>query len=166
MRSLRYAALVLASAVAWTVVPGPLLAQSTGPSLPDRAYFPSSGSPNPLVAEGDRFYGRRQEGRIGLKASVAPINQSISFYDRASEAPDLLDARWKLVRALYFKGLYTGLDPDQRKAVFVKARRVSEDAIGILNRSLEQKGIKGLIDLTPELLAGSLSDRTDAAPIE
>jgi len=164
MRSLRYAALVLASAVAWSVVPGPLLAQSTGPSLPDRAYFPSSGSPNPLVAEGDRFYGRRQEGRVGLKASVAPINQSISFYDRASEAPDLLDARWKLVRALYFKGLYTGLDPDQRKAVFVKARRVSEDAIGILNRSLEQKGIKGLIDLTPELLAGSLSDRTDAAP--
>jgi len=164
MRPLRLAAVVLALAAVWTVFPGPLRAQTTGPALPDRAYFPSGGSPNPLVTEGDRLYMRRQDGRIGLKASVGPINQAISFNDRAAEAPDQVEARWKLARALYFKGVYTGLDPDQRKAVFVKARRVSEDAIGILNRSLEQKGIKGLIDLTPELLAGTLSDRTDAAP--
>ena len=57
----------LSSAVVSTFFPGHLLAQSTGPSLPDRAYFPSSGSSNPLVKEGDRFYGRRQEGRNGLR---------------------------------------------------------------------------------------------------
>ena len=92
MSSLRLAAVVLALAVVWTVFPGPLRAQTTGPALPDRAYFPSSGSSNPLVTEGDRFYGRRQEGRIGMKASVTPINQAISSYDRAAEAPDLVDA--------------------------------------------------------------------------
>ena len=137
---------------------------STGPAIPDRSYFPSSGSPNPLVTEGDRWYLRRQEGRLGPKASVGPINQAISAYERAVEAPDLVDGRWRLARALYFKGVFCGLDPDQRKAVFVKARRVSEDAIGILNRSLEDKGVKGLLDLTPDLLAGKLKDRTDAAP--
>lgn len=154
-------ALVLAAGVA--AAPS-ATAQSTGPSLPDRAYFPSTGSPNPLVTEGDKLYLRREQGRLGSRASVGPINQAISFYDRAAEAPDQIEARWKLARALYFKGVFCGLEPDQRKAVFVKARRVSEEAIGILNRSLEQKGIKGLLDLTPELLAGSLSDRSDAAP--
>ena len=161
--SLRPAALVL-SALSGLFGAELLEAQSTGPALPDRAYFPSTGSPNPLVAEGDRLYLRRSEGRIGLKAAVGPINQAIAAYDRAIEAPDLVEGRWKLARALYFKGVYCGLDPDQRKAVFVKARRVSEDAIGILNRSLEQKGVKGLLDLTPDLLAGKLADRTDAAP--
>jgi tetratricopeptide (TPR) repeat protein len=163
MRRLRPAAVVF-SALGGLIGPAVLEAQTTGPSLPDRAYFPSTGSPNPLVTEGDKLYLKRQDGRLGIKASVGPINRAISYYDRAAEAPDLVEARWKLVRALYFKGVYTDLDPEARKAVFIKARRVSEDAIGILNRSLEQKGIKGLLDLTPELLAGKLADRSDAAP--
>ncbi len=139
-------------------------AQTTGPSLPDRTLIPGSQSSNPLVTEGDRMYLRRQEGRVGAVASAGPINQSIALYDKATSAPDLVDARWKLARALYFKGAYTGLDADSRKAVFQKARRVSEEAIGILNRSLEQKGIKGILDLGPEALAGKLQDRSDSAP--
>ncbi len=137
---------------------------STGTSLPDRTLIPGAQSSNPLVSEGDRMYLRRQEGRVGLVASAGPINQAIALYDKATQAPDLVDARWKLARALYFKGVYTGLDADSRKAVFQKARRVSEDAIGILGRSLEQKGIKGILDLAPEALAGKLSDRSDSAP--
>jgi hypothetical protein len=150
-------AVTLGAEIAW--------AQSTGPALRDQTYFPSTGSPNPLVTQGDRFYLRREQGRVGAKASVGPINQAIASYDRAAEAPDQVEARWKLVRALYFKGVFCGLDAEQRKAVFVKARRVAEDAIGILNRTLDQKGIKGILDLAPELLAGKLSDRSDAAPI-
>jgi tetratricopeptide (TPR) repeat protein len=138
---------------------------STGPVRSDRTLFPNSGLQNPLVTEGDRMYTRRQEGRLGSKASAGPINQAIASYDRAAEARDQVEARWKLVRALYFKGLYTGLDPESRKAVFVKARRVSEDAIGILNKSLEDKGITGILELPPNLLAGKLEDRTDAAPV-
>jgi hypothetical protein len=166
MSSLRFAAcLGAALAVGALSGNGTAAAQpSTGTSLPDRTLFPNSSLPNPLVSEGDRMYMRRQDGRIGIKASVGPISQAIASYDKASQAPDLVEARWKLVRALYFKGVYTEQEPEQRKAIFVKARRASEDAIGILNRSLEQKGVKGLLDLTPELLAGKLSDRTDAAP--
>lgn len=154
------AILVLISGAAAAVLAQP----STGPSLPDRTLVPGSMSSNPLVTEADRMYLRRQEGRIGDLASAGPINQAIALYDKAAQAPDLVDARWKLARALYFKGAYTGLDADSRKAVFQKARRISEDAIGILGRSLEQKGIKGFLDLGPEALAGKLQDRSDAAP--
>ncbi len=160
MRSLRLAA---APALVLLFESGPAAAQ-TGPVRSDRTLFPNNPLANPLVADGDRLYMRRQDGRLGVKASVGPINEAISSYDRASEARDLVEARWKLARALYFKGVYCGLDPNPRKAVFVKARRVSEDAIGILNRSLEEKGIKGILDLTPDLLAGKLQDRSDAAP--
>jgi tetratricopeptide (TPR) repeat protein len=142
-----------------------LFAQATtGTSLPDRTLVPGQLATNPLVVQADRLYLRRQDGRVGARASAGPINQAIALYEKATQAPDFVEARWKLVRALYFKGAYTGLDADSRKAVFVKARRVAEDAIGILNRSLEQKGIKGLIDLGPEALAGKLKDRSDAAP--
>ena len=121
---------------------------------------------NPLVAEGDRWYGRRQEGRSGDQAGALPINRAIAAYDEATRDPDFVEARWKLVRALYFKGAYTGLDADSRKAVFAKARRVAEEAIGILDKTLEQKGFKGLLDAVPEALASAgLKDRTDAAPV-
>ncbi len=156
MRAAAVLALATCSAAAF--------AQTTGPSLPDRTLIPGSQSSNPLVTDGDRMYLRRQEGRVGLVASAGPINQAIALYDKATQARDLVDARWKLARALYFKGAYTGLDADSRKAVFQKARRVSEDGIGILSRSLEAKGIKGILDMGPEALAGKLADRTDSAP--
>jgi hypothetical protein len=132
--------------------------------MTSRSRVVASSSTNPLVAEGDQAYSRRQEGRTGLRASPGPIRQAIVAYERASEDPDFVEARWKLARALYFQGRYTGLDDDARRAVFVKARRVSEDAIHILGRSLEQRGIKGFFELGPEALAGNLKDRTDAAP--
>ena len=117
---------------------------------------------NPLVAEGDKWYLRRQEGRVGAKANPAAINQAISLYDKATADPHFVEARWKLMRALYFKGAYTGLDDDSRKAVFDKARRVGDDALAILRASLEEKGIKGFIEAGPEALATAFRDHTDA----
>ncbi|MEP6995038.1 MAG: hypothetical protein ABI968_10995 [Acidobacteriota bacterium] len=138
-------------------------AQQNVPSLPDSTQG-SAFAQNPLVVEADRSYSRRQEGRNGSRASNGPIAQAIAGYDEAAQAPDQVEARWKLVRALYFKGVYTGMDPDGRKAVFEKARRVSEEAVGILDKSLEQRGIQNILTLGPELLAGKLRDRSDAAP--
>lgn len=136
--------------------------QTSGPSsVTDR---PQQFAQNPLVAEADRMYLRRQEGRVGAKASAGPINQAIAGYDKATADPHYVEARWKLMRALYFKGCYTGLDDDSKKAVFEKARRVGEEAIAILGASLEEKGIRGLIEFAPEALAGALKDRSDAAP--
>jgi hypothetical protein len=136
--------------------------QQAGPSsVTDR---PQQFSQNPLVAEADRMYLRRQEGRVGPKASAGPINQAIAGYDKATADPNFVEARWKLMRALYFKGCYTGLDDDSKKAVFEKAKRVGDEAIAILGKSLEEKGIRGYIEFGPDALAGNLKDRSDAAP--
>jgi hypothetical protein len=136
-------------------------AQQNPPPFTDQPQF---GATNPLVAEGDRWYLRRQEGRVGLKASPGPINQAIAAYDKATADPHFVEARWKLIRALYFKGVYTGLDADSRKAVFEKARRVADDAVAILDSSIEDRGIKGIVESGPEFLAGNLKKRSDSAP--
>ncbi|HWZ84792.1 MAG TPA: hypothetical protein VN032_01240 [Thermoanaerobaculia bacterium] len=142
--------------------PAALAQQASGPSsVTDR---PQQFAQNPLVAEADALYLRRQEGRVGAKASPGMINQAIALYDKATADPHYVEARWKLMRALYFKGCYTGLDDDSKKAVFEKAKRVGDDAVAILDSSLEEKGIKGFIEFGPEALAGNLKDRSDAAP--
>ncbi|HEY1250519.1 MAG TPA: hypothetical protein VGH97_04970 [Thermoanaerobaculia bacterium] len=140
------------------------LGQGTGMSGdPNRTF---GGPRNPLVVDADRWYGRRQEGRAGSRASVGPINQAIANYDEAARAPDQVEARWKLARALYFKGVYTGLDEDSRRAVFDKAKRVSEEAIAILNKGLTGKveDVQDAVRFGPEFLSGKLKDRSDAAP--
>jgi hypothetical protein len=121
---------------------------------------------NPLVVEGDRMYSRRQEGRNGSRASTGPIAAAIASYDEAARAPDQLEARWKLARALYFKGAYTGMDLDSRRAVFEKARRVSDEAIALLNKGLSGSvdDVQDVLKLGPEFLSGKLKDRSDAAP--
>lgn len=152
-------AVLLASFAAAQQPPVP---QPPGPA--DRPAFAKSQGQNPLVTEADQLYARRQDGRVGSRASTSPISQAIALYERASEDPDFVEPRWKLTRALYFKGVYTGQDEDSRKAIFEKARRVSEGAIHILGTALEKRGLKGWVEAGPQALAGNLKDRSDAAP--
>ena len=121
-----------------------------------------SSSQNPYVVAGDRAYSRRQDGRVGAVASPRLIAEAIAAYQTAQEAPDNLEARWKLLRALYFKGVYTGLDEESRRAVFSKARIVSDDAIGILARRAGQPRAE-FDGLGPTAKAEALRGQRDAA---
>lgn len=96
--------------------------------------LPKPSGTNPLIAEGDAHYGRRQDGRTGILAGGREIALAIAAYDSAAQAPDNAEARWKLARALCFKGSYTGLDEDAQKAIFDKARLAGDDAIQIVER--------------------------------
>ena len=99
---------------------------------PPEAVRPSGS--NPLIAEADLRYARRQEGRAGAVASGREIALAIAGYDTAAQAPDNAEARWKLARALYFKGAYTGLDVAGQTAVYDKARRAGDEAVRIVER--------------------------------
>jgi len=123
-----------------------------------------SSSRNPYVVKGDQAYSRRQEGRIGAVADGRPIAEAIAAYQTAAEAADNLEARWKLLRAFYFKGVYTGLDPDSRLAVFVRARHVSEDLLAILARKAGRHDWPDLGSLPPASRAELLGRSPDAAP--
>jgi tetratricopeptide (TPR) repeat protein len=89
---------------------------------------------NPLITEGDAHYSRREDGRMGALAGGREISLAIAGYDSAAQAPDNAEARWKLARALCFKGSYTGLDEEGQRAVFDKARAAGEQAIQIVER--------------------------------
>jgi hypothetical protein len=119
---------------------------------------------NPILAAADAHYARRQELRVGAQASLRPISEAISGYEAAAEDSQNAEARWKLARALYFKGKYTGLDPEARKAVFDKARRTAEEAIEILVRRARAKGTEDLRQLRPAEAAEAVRADPDSAP--
>lgn len=121
-------------------------------------------SQNPLITEADAHYSRRQDGRVGAVANPREIAQAVAGYDRAAEAPDNAEARWKLARALYFQAAYTGQDGDAQRAIYEKARRVGEEAIRILERRARGKGVISFEGRSPAEVAAALVSDRDAAP--
>ena len=121
-------------------------------------------SQNPLITEGDVHYARRQDGRVGAQANPREIALAVSSYDRAAQAPDSAEARWKLARALYFQGAYTGQDADGQAAIYEKARLAGDEAIHILERRAKNRQAPAFEGRAPsDIAAAVLSDR-DASP--
>jgi hypothetical protein len=85
-----------------------------------------------LLADADAHYRRRASGRTGARAASLEVSEAVALYERAGVDSDSASARWKLARALYFLGSYTGLDEGGRRAVFERARQAGEEAIGII----------------------------------
>jgi tetratricopeptide (TPR) repeat protein len=117
-----------------------------------------------LIAEADAHYRRRDALRQGMRADPREVGEAISLYEEASRDPEEAEARWKLSRALYFRGRYTGLDRQARKAVFEKSRRISEEAIGILASRARARGVPDLRGLSPSALADAVRRDPDASP--
>lgn len=117
-----------------------------------------------LMARGDAAYLRRSEGHSGAVARAEPIAESISAYDEMlALSPDDLEARWKLLRSLYFQGEHVLQDDDERLALYERAREIAD--VG-----REQLAIAaGLGDkpdsMNAEKLAAALTGDTDAARI-
>ena len=120
--------------------------------------------PNPLIADADAHYMGRQEGRVGSRASNREISKAIAGYETAARAPDSAEARWKLARALYFLGAYTGLGEDSQRAVYEKARGAGEEAIAIVERRAKATEAPDLRRLTAQQIASAVRSDPDAAP--
>ena len=121
-------------------------------------------SVNPLIAEGDEHYRKRQEGRAAAVANPREILLAIAAYDKASAAPDSAEARWKLARALYFQGAYTGLSEDAQKAVYEKARRAGDDAIRMVEGRVKRRGGAPFEGRAATDIATDVRNDQDAAP--
>jgi hypothetical protein len=121
-------------------------------------------SVNPLMAEGDDHYRKRQEGRVGAVANPRQILLAIAAYDRASAAPDSADSCWKLARALYFQGAYTGLTEDAQLAVYEKARRAGEEALHRVERRVKNRKLPPFEGRSPSDIAADVRSDQDAAP--
>jgi hypothetical protein len=119
---------------------------------------------NPLIVDADLHYGRRQEGRVGARANPREIAQAVAGYEKASQAPDSVEARWKLARALYFQATYTGQDADSQLAIYEKARRISQDAVRILERRGKSGETPATEGRSPADVAALVGSDRDAAP--
>jgi hypothetical protein len=117
-----------------------------------------------LIAEADAHYRRRDALRQGIHADPREIGEAIRLYGEAARDPGDAEARWKLSRALYFRGRYTGLDRLGRKEVFEDSRRIAEEAIETLAARARARGAPDLRGLSPSAAADAVRRDPDASP--
>ena len=119
----------------------------------------------PLSAQidaGDAAWVRRAEGRQGDRAATGVIDQAIAAYERAvREQPDNLEAYWKLLRALHYKGDYAVHTTEGKQKVFGRGREVFEAALERIGRRAGKK----LDDLPPDQVAKLVSGIPEAPSI-
>jgi tetratricopeptide (TPR) repeat protein len=106
------------------------------------------------VAEGDQHWMARAEGHQGGRAKPAQIDAAINAY-RAAIAKDGndLEARWKLLRAIRFKGAYVAAVNDQKKPIYAQAKKDGEAALALLDAKLRAKGVSSVIKATEKQIA-------------
>jgi hypothetical protein len=102
------------------------------------------------LAEIDRLWSQRAEGASGAVASPAPVEAVLAACRRAiADNPDTLEARWRLMRALYFQGEYATAGNEAKKKVFDEGRKVGEEALALVRK--EAGSEKGPVDLAPRM---------------
>jgi tetratricopeptide (TPR) repeat protein len=95
------------------------------------------------VSEGDQHWNARAEGHQGGRAKPAHVDAAIAAYRKAvAQEPNNLEARWKLLRAIRFKGAYIASTNDEKKAIYAIAKTDGNAAMILVNRQLAAKGVK------------------------
>lgn len=125
--------------------------------LPLRAGAPES------LAEGDAAWARRAEGAKGGSAKAMQVDLALVAYRRALTEGAALPARWRILRALYFKGEHTLTDLADKKSVFDEGRTVGEEALSLIRQDAAAASGKPLDKATPVELVPYLKGNKDAA---
>lgn len=119
------------------------------------------------LAAGDAAWAGRAEGApAGApgRAAPGPIAEAIAGYEDAVAAdPGDLEARWKILRALYFQGEHVVRGDDARQEVFDRGRQAGEAALDRLAASVG--GREALDELAPAARAARLARVPEAAAI-
>jgi hypothetical protein len=110
----------------------------------------SASEPVPKPADIDRLWSLRAEGSSGGHALSGPIDLTIDACRAALAAePESLELRWRLMRALYFKGEHTTDDNAAKRTIFDEGRTVAEQALAILRREAAREAKRDLAKATP-----------------
>ena len=106
------------------------------------------------VADGDQHWNMRADGAQNGHARADHINAAIAAYQKATATdPNDLEARWKLLRSLRFKGAYVASTNDEKRQVYSEAKRAGEDALKVVDRQLAAKGISSVSKATEKQIA-------------
>jgi tetratricopeptide (TPR) repeat protein len=100
------------------------------------------------IGRGDLKWASRAEGEREGRPNPGPILDAVSFYESAlTTNPQSLEARWKLLRALHFAGDFMLEEPKEKRAIFGRAREMSNQGLDQLAQRLGSgirlEGMKG-----------------------
>jgi tetratricopeptide (TPR) repeat protein len=104
------------------------------PALSPAPTPPPSPEPTPDLAAclvpADEHFSQRSVGAIDLVANPLEIDEAIELYRKALVAdPRNMEVLAKLLRALHFRGAYTGLGVEEKKVFFDEGRRLGQAAV-------------------------------------
>jgi tetratricopeptide (TPR) repeat protein len=106
------------------------------------------------VSEGDERWNARADGHQSGVAKSGPIDAAIAAYQRAiAQNPNDLGARWKLLRAMRFKGAYVATSNDEKKPIYEAARKAGDEALAVVDRQLAAKGMQSVSKATEKQVA-------------
>ena len=106
------------------------------------------------VADGDQHWALRAEGHQSGHAKAPHVDAAIAAYQRAvTQNPNDLEARWKLLRAIRFKGAYVASSSDEKKQIYSTAKKAGEDTLAVVDRLLSAKGMKSVSKATEKQVA-------------
>jgi tetratricopeptide (TPR) repeat protein len=118
------------------------------------------------LADGDAAWAQRAEGHQSGHALATHADAAIAAYQKAAaQDPNDLEARWKLLRAIRFKGAYVAQSNDEKKVVYAQAKKAGDDAISVVDRRLTQKGLKSFAKATEKEVADAARDIPGAGEI-
>jgi len=145
--------------------PASRVAQSTPTPVPTPV-LSAGDSPQPqptpelaaLLAEADARFARRSIGAINEVANPAEIDAAIALYRKAlALAPRDIAILAQLMRAMHFRGAYTGAGLEEKRAIFEEGRKLGQDAVDRLEaqartvRGMSRIEALRLVKGTPEL---------------
>jgi len=116
------------------------------------------------LAVGEDAWTRRAERHHGPRAAPEPIQKAVDAYRISLDAePENLEARWKLLRALYFQGEFVLDNPDSRLELFEHSRDVADAGVRQIER---QHGLrKNSLKMKPQEVAEAVGKDAMAAEI-
>ena len=118
----------------------------------------------PLLAEADAAWATRGRGSRGGRARPGAAEEVLRpLRAELVREPRSVEARWRLMRALYFAGEYAAADAAAAKASFLEASRIADEALALLR--VRAGGSRAdLTRATPVDLVPRLGGETSAAP--
>lgn len=115
------------------------------------------------IARGDAAWERRAEGAQGGRAARGPIAAAVAAYEEAlKSSPDDLEASWKLLRALWFQGDYTGNGNEEKQRIFGRGKGVADAAWAAVGKRV---GAAKLASVSARDRAAALRGIPEAPPL-
>jgi tetratricopeptide (TPR) repeat protein len=118
------------------------------------------------IGDGDQHWAARATGHQGGRAAAAEVDAAIAAYQRAvAQYPNDLEPRWKLLRAIRFKGAYVASTSADKKSVYAMGKKAGEDAVALIDRQLTAKGLRSVSKATEKEVADAARSIPGAAEV-